>query len=63
MIAGRGITHSERLERARAQGDHLHGIQAWVALPKEQEEIAPSFSPSIPESSCRNGTRQGLSVS
>ena len=44
MVAGRGITHSERFERARAQGDHLHGIQAWVALPTDQEEIAPSFS-------------------
>ncbi|MES2206063.1 MAG: pirin family protein [Pseudomonadota bacterium] len=44
MTAGRGITHSERFERARAQGDHLHGIQAWVALPTEQEEIVPSFS-------------------
>lgn len=44
MTAGRGITHSERFERARAQGDHLHGIQAWVALPAELEEIAPSFS-------------------
>lgn len=28
---------------ARAQGGRLHGIQAWVALPKEQEEMAPSF--------------------
>jgi redox-sensitive bicupin YhaK (pirin superfamily) len=44
MTAGRGITHSERFERARLQGDHLHGIQAWVALPTEQEEISPSFS-------------------
>lgn len=44
MTAGRGITHSERFERARAQGDRLHGLQAWVALPSEQEEIAPSFS-------------------
>ncbi|PZP56616.1 MAG: hypothetical protein DI586_03115 [Micavibrio aeruginosavorus] len=44
MTAGRGITHSERFERAQAQGDHLHGIQAWVALPTEYEEIAPSFS-------------------
>jgi redox-sensitive bicupin YhaK (pirin superfamily) len=44
MTAGRGITHSERLERARAQGDHVHGIQAWVALPTEYEEVAPSFS-------------------
>ncbi|MFC3125547.1 pirin family protein [Pseudoroseomonas globiformis] len=44
MVAGRGITHSERLERARLQGDRIHGIQAWVALPKELEETAPSFS-------------------
>ncbi len=44
MTAGRGITHSERLEHARAHGDHLHGIQAWVALPDGLEEIEPSFS-------------------
>jgi redox-sensitive bicupin YhaK (pirin superfamily) len=44
MTAGRGITHSERFERARAQGDTLHGIQAWVALPVEDEETAPGFS-------------------
>lgn len=44
MTAGSGITHSERFERARAQGDHLHGIQAWVALPTEDEETAPSFT-------------------
>lgn len=44
MTAGRGITHSERLEHARAHGDRLHGIQAWVALPDGQEEIDPSFS-------------------
>lgn len=44
MTAGSGITHSERFERARAVGDHLHGIQAWVALPKGDEEAVPSFS-------------------
>lgn len=44
MVAGRGITHSERFEKARAQGDHLHGIQAWVALPTPEEETEPSFS-------------------
>ena len=44
MTAGRGITHSERFERARLQGDRLHGIQAWVALPTDQEETAPAFS-------------------
>ncbi|WP_156842428.1 pirin family protein [Novosphingobium aquimarinum] len=44
MTAGRGITHSERFEHARAQGDRIHGIQAWVALPEENEEMAPMFS-------------------
>jgi redox-sensitive bicupin YhaK (pirin superfamily) len=44
MTAGSGITHSERFERARAHGDSLHGIQAWVALPGEHEETAPSFT-------------------
>ena len=43
MIAGRGITHSERFEKARAQGGPMHGIQAWVALPNEHEETDPSF--------------------
>jgi redox-sensitive bicupin YhaK (pirin superfamily) len=44
MTAGSGITHSERFEKARSVGDHLHGIQAWVALPAADEEEAPSFS-------------------
>ena len=43
MTAGRGITHSERFERARAEGGPLHGIQAWVALPDADEECEPSF--------------------
>ncbi|MEN5059526.1 pirin family protein [Luteimonas sp. TWI1416] len=44
MTAGSGITHSERFDHARQHGDCVHGIQAWVALPDGQEEIAPSFS-------------------
>ena len=44
MVAGSGITHSERFEAARAHGAHMHGIQAWVALPEAQEEAAPSFA-------------------
>jgi redox-sensitive bicupin YhaK (pirin superfamily) len=43
MIAGRGITHSERFEKARQEGGLMHGIQAWVALPREFEETEPSF--------------------
>jgi redox-sensitive bicupin YhaK (pirin superfamily) len=44
MTAGRGITHSERFERARAEGGRTHGIQAWVALPREEEETEPAFA-------------------
>jgi hypothetical protein len=43
MVAGRGITHSERFEQARAHGATMHGIQAWVALPTEFEETDPAF--------------------
>jgi hypothetical protein len=49
MTAGRGITHSERFDRLRQTGGAMHGIQAWVALPKEDEEIAPSFVHHGPE--------------
>lgn len=44
MIAGSGITHSERFEHARVHGARMHGLQAWVALPKETEEVEPAFS-------------------
>ena len=44
MVAGRGITHSERLERLQQQGGTMHGLQTWVALPTELEECEPSFT-------------------
>src|ERR1700691_1289964 len=44
MIAGRGIVHSERTAAdKRAAGSSLSGIQTWIALPKAEEERAPSF--------------------
>src|SRR5688572_14930555 len=43
MTAGRGISHSERFETMREHGGFLHGIQAWIALPASDEEIAPDF--------------------
>jgi redox-sensitive bicupin YhaK (pirin superfamily) len=43
MTAGRGITHSERFERARREGGPIHGMQAWVALPLADEECEPAF--------------------
>ena len=44
MTAGRGIVHSERTDPSlRATGAVMHGLQAWVALPEESEEIDPGF--------------------
>lgn len=44
MVAGRGITHSER-ERPEISGaaHRQHGLQLWIALPEESEEIDPAF--------------------
>ncbi|MDQ2859778.1 MAG: pirin family protein [Pseudomonadota bacterium] len=49
MTAGRGITHSERFDSLRRTGGPIHGIQTWVALPRELEEIAPAFAHHGPE--------------
>lgn len=45
MTAGRGIVHSERTatDDLHKRQRFLHGIQAWVALPLDQEETAPEF--------------------
>lgn len=44
MTAGSGITHSERTpEYLRSSDKTLHGLQIWVALPKELEEMEPNF--------------------
>lgn len=44
MTAGKGIVHSERSpEQERRAGDRLNGLQCWVALPTESEEVEPNF--------------------
>ena len=44
MTAGRGIVHSEKVsEEVLANGQYLHGLQTWVALPAEHEETEPRF--------------------
>lgn len=44
MTAGKGITHSERSPAAvRAAGPELSGIQTWLALPSDKEEMDPAF--------------------
>ena len=45
MTAGKGIAHSERTPKDLiASGSPLHGIQAWIALPMDQEQTEPSFA-------------------
>ncbi|MFN4287927.1 MAG: pirin family protein [Brevundimonas sp.] len=45
MTAGRGIVHSERTDPVRIRtGGKLHGMQAWIALPDDKEEVEPSFA-------------------
>ena len=45
MIAGRGIVHSERTPAAARQGpSSLSGLQLWIALPREHEQMPPAFS-------------------
>jgi len=44
MVAGRGVAHSERTPpELRARGSRTLGLQTWVALPRDREDIAPSF--------------------
>lgn len=44
MTSGKGIVHSERTpERLHDQRKSLHGLQIWVALPKDKEDMEPSF--------------------
>ncbi|WP_172331852.1 pirin family protein [Mangrovicoccus sp. HB161399] len=44
MVAGRGVTHSERTSAAtRGHRHSLFGIQTWIALPEDREEMAPDF--------------------
>ncbi|WP_435314755.1 pirin family protein [Cellulophaga fucicola] len=44
MTAGKGVVHSERTPNyLRNTQKTLHGLQIWVALPKELEHCEPSF--------------------
>jgi len=44
MTAGKGVVHSERTpDYLRTTDKSLHGLQIWVALPKDKENIEPSF--------------------
>lgn len=45
MVAGRGVSHSERTSAtARTGPNSLFGIQTWLALPEKNEDMAPTFN-------------------
>lgn len=44
MVAGKGVTHSERERPEVTARDHnLHGLQLWLALPEQHEQAEPAF--------------------
>lgn len=45
MTAGKGIVHAERTAAdKRIVANRLHGLQIWIALPKEMEQCQPAFT-------------------
>ncbi|WP_018000640.1 pirin family protein [Paracoccus sp. N5] len=44
MVAGKGVSHSERTSTQGRAGPHsLFGIQTWIALPEDREDMDPTF--------------------
>lgn len=44
MVAGKGVTHSERTSAEARQGPNsLFGIQTWIALPESHEDMPATF--------------------
>jgi len=61
MTAGRGIVHSERSDDNLDRVSRLHGIQAWMALPRKLEECDPDFT-HYPASSLPGFEQDGVSI-
>jgi redox-sensitive bicupin YhaK (pirin superfamily) len=62
MTAGRGIVHSEKVTaEVLARGQRLHGLQTWVALPVDAEEIEPAFE-HYPAGDIPSGTVDGAAI-
>ncbi len=62
MAAGRGIVHSERvLADIRADQVAVQGIQIWLALPAEREEMEPAFH-HYPAEALPTFTAEGVSL-
>lgn len=62
MVAGRGIVHSERERPETSATAHTqHGLQLWLALPQDQEEVEPAFR-HYPGAEIPTRTIDGVSV-
>lgn len=60
MVAGRGIVHSERASpEARGAPARSHGLQAWIGLPRANEDDPPSFV-HVPAADVPVHTRDGV---
>lgn len=50
MVAGEGITHSERIDgQVRQEPMSMFGIQSWLALPKDKEDDPAAFLNAAPD--------------
>lgn len=62
MTAGKGVVHSERTpEYLRGSKKALHGLQIWVGLPKELEQMEPAFT-HIPKNEIPKWQYQGVTI-
>jgi redox-sensitive bicupin YhaK (pirin superfamily) len=62
MTAGSGIVHSERRPAEQANTTYVnHGLQLWLALPMDQEEVPASFI-HTPAAALPELTQQGAAV-
>lgn len=67
MVAGKGVTHSEREPPEITAREHrLHGLQLWLALPEQYEQTEPAFyhipSADIPSADIPSANVKGVSV-
>jgi hypothetical protein len=62
MLAGQGITHSERTDGAARQAPfRMFGLQTWLALPKDREDDAAGFA-HVPKSALPDLEGEGKAV-
>ncbi|MGM0629596.1 MAG: pirin family protein [Pseudomonadota bacterium] len=62
MVAGKGVTHSERERPEVTARDHsIHGLQLWLALPEHHEQTKPAFY-HVPSADISSVNADGVSL-